>query len=64
MSRIKEWLGSDSSFEDAVTNGNDWWQIKAGQPVPEDYYITNYEQMVCNGHWPNYKTIGVNCNEH
>ena len=35
MSRIKEWLGSDSSFEDADTNGNDWRQIKAGQLVPE-----------------------------
>ena len=35
MSRIKEWLGSDGSFEDAETNGNDWRQIKAGQPVPE-----------------------------
>ena len=23
MSRIKEWLGSDSSFEDAETNGTD-----------------------------------------
>ena len=31
MSRVKEWLGSDSSFEDAETNGNDWRQIKAGQ---------------------------------
>ena len=85
MSRIKKWLGSDSSFEDAETNGNDWRQIKADQPVPEgvrlvkrgrltikwrlavdshNYYITNYEQMVCNGHWPNYKTIEVNYNEH
>lgn len=23
----------------------------------------HYEEMVCNGHWPNYKTIEVNCNE-
>ena len=35
MSRIKEWLGSDSNFEDIETNGNGWRQIKAGQPVPE-----------------------------
>ena len=35
MSRIKEWLGSDSNFEDIETNGNDWRQIKAGQPAPE-----------------------------
>ena len=24
----------------------------------------HYEEMVCNGHWPNYKTIEVNCNGH
>lgn len=23
----------------------------------------HYEEMVCNGHWPNYKNIEVNCNE-
>lgn len=23
----------------------------------------HYEAMVCNGHWPNYKNIEVNCNE-
>lgn len=24
----------------------------------------HYEEMVCNGHWPNYKTIELNCNGH
>ena len=45
MSRIKKWLGSDSSFEDAETNGNDWRQIKAGQPVPEDVRLVKRDRL-------------------
>ena len=26
--------------------------------------LAKLEEMVCNGHWPNYKTIEVNCNGH
>ena len=36
MSRIKEWLGSDDSFEDAETNGNDWRQIEADQQAAQE----------------------------
>lgn len=36
MSRIKEWLGSDNSFEDAETNGNDWRQIEADQQSEQE----------------------------
>lgn len=35
MSRIKQWLGSDSIFEDAETNGNDWRQIEAAQQAAQ-----------------------------
>lgn len=24
----------------------------------------HYEEMVCSGHWPNYKNIEVNCDEY
>lgn len=24
----------------------------------------HYEKMVCNGHWPNYKSVEVDCNGH
>ena len=45
MRCIKEWLGSDSSFEDAVTNGNGWWQIKAGQLVPEGVRLVKRDRL-------------------
>lgn len=36
MSRIKEWLGSDSSFEDAETNGTDSTPEQPTQPTDTD----------------------------
>ncbi|MDY0271927.1 MAG: hypothetical protein RBR37_05405 [Advenella sp.] len=26
--------------------------------------MEHYEEMVCNGHWPNFKNLEVNCNGH